>query len=173
MKSHRSAADAPSAAQQNPWAFLFATPEFWKLIAAFLNAPRSHPHCLECTETELRNVKGFAKLLRCSTDLAVRDDGECRCRRCGHKLDVPQTVFTRLAEQAALHWRQWDHGALTKELIHREATLKVELAEITQYRNGMSPRTKKMHLAQMVGQLAACSGHPGDTRYEDTPTETF
>ena len=72
-----------------------------------------------------------------------------------------------------MHWRQWDHGALTKELIHREATLKVELAEITQYRNGMSPRTKKMHLAQMVGQLAACSGHPGDTRYEDTPTETF
>ena len=74
MKRHRSAADAPSAAQLPPWCYIFATPTYIVTIRDFLSAPRMHPDCLECTQTELRNAVGLMQFLICSTELAGRDD---------------------------------------------------------------------------------------------------
>ena len=57
--------------------------------------------------------------------------------------------------------------------IYREANCKTDLAEITQYRNGMSPRTRAWFYSDMTEQLRMCSGNPLDHYEEsDTPTES-
>ena len=132
-----------------------------------------HPDCLECTQTELRNAVGLMKFLTCSTELAGRDDAECRCRHCGHSVAVPQVVFKRHQEENKLFWKRWYHARQLKALIEREATIKTELAEVTSivgFRGGMTPQQKEMYHVRIVNELSACTGNPFDEEDTDTPT---
>ena len=170
MKRHRSAADAPSAAQLPPWCYIFATPTYIVTIRDFLSAPRMHPDCLECTQTELRNAVGLMKFLTCSTELAGRDDAECRCRRCGQSVDVPQVVFKRLEDMNKLFWNRWHHAQHLRELIAREATTRVTILETRAFDGRISPRAARAHYLQWVSELSQCRGNPSESDTSDTPT---
>ena len=156
-----------------PWTSIFATRELWKLITAFVEAPRFHGQCYACIQTDMGNLRSLGRFLLCSSDIAGRDDGECLCRHCGQSVKVPQTLFTRLAE-AKRAWRdRWDRSVMIQACIYREASCKTDLAEITQYRYGMSPRTRAWFYADMTMQLRRCSGNPLDHYEEsDTPTDS-
>ena len=165
-------AHAPPAAWPRPWASIFATPELWKPIADIVDAPRYHGHCYACNHTDIGNLQSIGRFLLCSTGIAGKYDGECLCRRCGQSVEVPQTLFARLAEANRAWTDRWDRSVLIQAVIHRVADCHKELAEITQYRNGMSPRTRALYHNDMSEHIRVCKGNPLDQDEESgTPTD--
>ena len=149
---------------------MFATPTYMVTIRDFLSAPRMHPDCLECTQTELRNAVGLIKFLTCSTELAGRDDAECRCRRCGQSVYVPQVVFKGLDGMNKLFWNRWHHAQHLRELIEREATTRVNILEVRAFDGRISARAARAHYLQLVDELSQCRDNPSESEPSDTPT---
>ena len=163
MKSHRSAADAPSAAPPAPWDFVFATPAFLHAIDQFLNEPRYHGDCPECALTEIDNAKDFVKFLLCSTDIAGRDDAGGLCRGCGQRVEQPQLNFHRLEGNRNWYWQRYRHSQRVRTVIEREATFRIE-EEDEAFPGSMGPRGQWRLYQHYIQQLSACRGNPLDAR---------